>query len=91
MTLLEFLILLLVALVCGAIAQSITGYSRGGCLASLFLGFIGAVVGVWLARLTQLPELFNLEIGGTRIPIVWTVIGAALFCGLLQFLGRRSA
>src|SRR5262245_19469378 len=41
MTLLDFLILLLVAGICGAVGQAIVGYSRGGCLASIALGFIG--------------------------------------------------
>lgn len=89
MTFVEFLVLLLVAAICGAVAQAVTGYSHGGCLVSIVLGFIGALVGIWLARLTGLPELFAVEVGGTRIPIVWTIIGGALFCGILQFLRRR--
>jgi uncharacterized membrane protein YeaQ/YmgE (transglycosylase-associated protein family) len=89
MSLIEFLILLLVAALCGAIAQAITGYSTGGCLVSIALGFIGALIGVWLARLVGLPEIFAIDVGGTRIPIVWTILGGALFCGLLQFLRRR--
>lgn len=60
-----------------------------GCVISIVLGFIGALVGIWLARLTGLPEIFAVEIGGARIPIVWTIIGGAIFCGLLQFLRRR--
>lgn len=89
MTFVEFLVLLLVAAICGAVAQAVTEYSHGGCLVSIVLGFIGALVGIWLARLTGLPELFAVEVGGTRIPIVWTIIGGALFCGILQFLRRR--
>ena len=50
MTLVDLLILLLVAGLCGAIGQAISGYSRGGCLVSIALGFIGALVGVWLSR-----------------------------------------
>src|SRR5688500_15174013 len=33
-TLIDFLILLLIAGICGAIGQAITGYSHGGCLVS---------------------------------------------------------
>lgn len=39
MTLLDLLILLLVAGICGALGQAIAGYSRGGCLVSIALGF----------------------------------------------------
>ncbi len=45
MTWLEILVLLLVAGICGGIARSLVGYSHGGCLASIALGFIGALLG----------------------------------------------
>lgn len=90
MTIIEFLILLLIAGVCGGIAQSIVGYSRGGCLASIALGFIGALLGVWLSGLLELPELFTIELGGHRYPIVWSIIGAALFVAVLSLISGRS-
>jgi uncharacterized membrane protein YeaQ/YmgE (transglycosylase-associated protein family) len=65
MTLLDVLILLLVAGICGSLGQAIAGYSRGGCLVSIALGFVGALLGVWIARLMGLPELFPVRIGGT--------------------------
>ncbi len=54
MTLLDLILLLIVAGVCGALGQAITGYSRGGCLVSIALGFVGALLGMWLARLMHL-------------------------------------
>jgi hypothetical protein len=42
MSMLELLLLLLVAALIGAVGQAIAGYSRGGCLVSIALGFIGA-------------------------------------------------
>ena len=57
MTLLDLLILLIVAGLCGALGQAITGFSRGGCLVSIALGFVGAVVGMWLARALGLPSI----------------------------------
>jgi uncharacterized membrane protein YeaQ/YmgE (transglycosylase-associated protein family) len=62
MTLADFLILLVVAGICGSIGQAISGYSRGGCLASIGLGFIGALIGTWLARYFKLPDFFVLTI-----------------------------
>lgn len=91
MSLVEFLVLLLVAGICGGLAQSIAGYSRGGCLVSIALGFVGALLGLWLARLLGLPELFTLQIGDHGFPVVWSIIGAALFVALLGLLsGRRG-
>ena len=86
MTVLEFLLLLLVAGICGSIAQSVVGYSRGGCLTSIVLGFIGALLGTWIARQLALPEFFTVQVGGQPFPIVWSVIGAALFAAVIAFI-----
>ena len=88
MTVIEFLILLLVAGVCGSLAQSLVGYSHGGCLVSIVLGFVGAVLGTWLAREAGLPELFAIQIGGRTFPVIWSIIGATLFAALLALLRR---
>jgi uncharacterized membrane protein YeaQ/YmgE (transglycosylase-associated protein family) len=88
MTILDLLLLLLIAGICGALAQTITGYSRGGCLVSIALGFIGALLGLWIARAMSLPEPLRLSIGGVDFPVVWSIIGAALFVALLGFLSR---
>ena len=89
MTLLDLLILLLVAGICGSLGQAISGFSRGGCLASIALGFVGAVLGMWLARSMGLPELFSVRIGTTNFPIVWSIIGSALFVAIIALLTRR--
>ena len=89
MTLFDLLILLLVAGLCGAIGQAIAGYSRGGCLVSVALGFVGAVVGLWVARGLGLPELFALRVGGSTFPVVWSILGAALFVAVIGLLTRR--
>ncbi len=62
MSVIDFLVLLAVAGICGALGQAISGYSRGGCLVSIAIGFIGAVIGVWLARKLDLPEIFALNL-----------------------------
>lgn len=89
MTLIDLLLLLLVAGVCGALGQAIAGYSHGGCLVSIVLGFIGALVGMWLARALGLPELFVVQVGTTSFPIIWSIIGSALFVAILSLIARR--
>jgi len=89
MGLLDLIILLVVAGICGALGQAIAGYSRGGCLVSIALGFVGALLGMWLARIMHLPELFPVRIGTTNFPIVWSIIGSALFVALLTLITRR--
>jgi len=82
----NLVLLLLIAGVCGALGQAITGVSRGGCLVSIALGFIGALVGLWLARLLGLPELFTVSVGGKSFPILWSIIGSALFVAVISFI-----
>ena len=89
MELTEILILLIVAGICGAIGRAITGYSHGGCLVSIALGFIGALIGTWLARALHLPELFPVRIGSTSFPIIWSIIGSALFVAVIAVITRR--
>lgn len=89
MTLLELIILLIVAGLCGALGQIISGYSHGGCLASIAVGFVGAILGSWLSRLLGLSEIFAIRIGDTTFPVIWSIIGATLFVAVIGFL-RRS-
>ena len=87
--LVQLLVLLLIAGVCGALGQAIGGYSHGGCLVSIALGFIGALLGSWLAGMLHLPELLSIPVGGTKFPVVWSIIGAALFVALINLISRR--
>jgi uncharacterized membrane protein YeaQ/YmgE (transglycosylase-associated protein family) len=85
----QLLILLLIAGICGALGQAIGGYSHGGCLVSIALGFIGALLGTWLARALGLPELLAIPAGGMNFPIIWSIIGAALFVAVIGLISRR--
>lgn len=90
MTLVELLMLLLVAAVAGGLGQAIAGYSAGGCLVSIALGFVGALIGGWLAGRLGLPEPFVIDVGGQAFPLIWSIVGAALFVALLSLIsGRR--
>ncbi len=89
MSLFDLIVLLIVAGICGSLGQAISGYSRGGCLVSIALGFIGALVGMWLARMLHLPEILPVRIGDTSFPIVWSIIGSALFVAVIALLTRR--
>ena len=88
-TIIHILLLLLIAGVCGAIGQAISGYTRGGCLVSIALGFIGALLGSWLAAKMNLPELIAIPIGTVRFPVIWSIVGAALFVALIGLITRR--
>lgn len=87
--LIQLLVLLLIAGICGALGQAIGGYSHGGCLVSIALGFIGALLGSWIQSALHLPELIPIRAGGMTFPIVWSIIGAALFVALINLVSRR--
>jgi len=89
MSLETILLLLLVAGICGAIGQAITGNWSGGVLGSIIIGFIGWMFGAWLAGRLGLGELLPLNIGGWSFPILWSIIGSTLIGLLLNlFIGR---
>lgn len=89
MTIIEFLLLLLVAGICGSLAQAIAGYTHGGCLVSIVLGLVGALLGTWIARLVGVGEILAIQVGGQNFPIVWSIIGAAVFVAILNLLSAR--
>ena len=89
MTILDFILLAIIAAICGTIGQAIAGYSIGGCLVSAVVGFVGALIGMWLARLLGLPEFFAVNIGGQTFPIIWSIIGSILLAVVAGLLTRR--
>tara|TARA_R100001143_G_scaffold63581_1_gene72408 strand:- start:15002 stop:15274 length:273 start_codon:yes stop_codon:yes gene_type:complete len=88
MGLFEFLFLLLIAGICGSIGQSIAGYSGSGCIVSIVIGFIGALLGSWLSDKLNLPELFNITIGGSPFPVIWSIIGSVIFVVIVGILTK---
>ena len=88
MSLTEFIILLVIAAICGGIGQSLAGYDLGGCLVSIVVGFIGAYIGLWLAGQFGLPEFLAIDIGGKTFPIIWAVIGSAIFTLIVALIRR---
>ncbi|HDP99235.1 MAG TPA: GlsB/YeaQ/YmgE family stress response membrane protein [bacterium] len=82
MTIFGFLILLLVAAVIGSIGSAIAGYSSRGCLTSIAIGLIGAIIGSWLSRELKIGEVFVFQ----GLPVIWSIIGAAIFVAVINLL-----
>jgi len=90
LTLPGLIVLVVIAAVCGAVGRAIAGGGPGGLIASIALGFIGALIGPWIARALGLSEPFVLRFSGQSFPIVWSIVGAALFVAVLHLLsGQR--
>ena len=78
--------MLIIASIAGSIGASLAGRKGLGCLTSLALGFIGALLGRWLAEQLDLPLLWTID----EFPVIWSVIGAALFVAVLNLIGGRK-
>ena len=89
MSLPAILLYLVIAAVCGALGKAIAGGARGGLIVSIVLGFIGALLGPWVAQKLALPEPFMIQIGGHPFPVLWSIIGAALFVAIVHLFSRR--
>jgi uncharacterized membrane protein YeaQ/YmgE (transglycosylase-associated protein family) len=89
MSLTGLIILLVIAALAGSLGQALAGYSLGGCLMSIVVGFIGAFLGQWVAKTVGLPEPLPISIQGETFPLMWAVIGSALFCAVLGLLSRQ--
>jgi uncharacterized membrane protein YeaQ/YmgE (transglycosylase-associated protein family) len=91
MSLGEMLVYLVVAFVCGLAGQYLAGRKVGGRFASLLVGLTGAVVGSMLARALGAPEPFRVVLGGHVLPILWSIVGAAVVTFGVVFLRRKTA
>lgn len=90
MSLPSLLLLIVIAAVCGAIGKAIAGGARGGLIVATALGFVGALLGPWVAAQLKLAEPLTVQIGGHPFPVLWSIIGAALFVAILHLVsGRR--
>jgi uncharacterized membrane protein YeaQ/YmgE (transglycosylase-associated protein family) len=89
LTLPGLIVLIVIAAICGAVGKALAGGGQGGLVVSIALGFIGALLGPWVARQLNLSEPLLLHVGGQSFPIVWSIVGAALFVALLHLASRR--
>jgi uncharacterized membrane protein YeaQ/YmgE (transglycosylase-associated protein family) len=89
MSLLGLATLLVIAAIAGSLGQALAGYSVGGCIMSVVVGFIGAILGRWIAGTLGLPEPLLISVQGENFPLLWAVIGSALLSAALGLISRR--
>lgn len=78
MSIIEVAILIVVAGVCSAVGQFLSGYSRGGCPISFVMALIGAFLGPRVSAWLGWREAFILPIGPVEFPVVSSVVGALI-------------
>ncbi len=90
MDILQLLILLVVAGICGAIAELVVGFSPGGFVVSIIVGVIGAYLGTFLAAKLGAPTFLLVTVVGRQIDLLWAVIGSILLLALIMLLRGRG-
>jgi uncharacterized membrane protein YeaQ/YmgE (transglycosylase-associated protein family) len=78
--------LLLVATLCGAIAEHMLHYDGGGIATTAGVGLVGSVVGWLIASLFHFPMLVHIA----GLPIVWTVIGSLVLVAGMKVVAPPS-
>jgi uncharacterized membrane protein YeaQ/YmgE (transglycosylase-associated protein family) len=88
----DLMLIVLVSVIFGSIGQLTSGYSKGGWIVNLALGFLGALAGVVVSRTLKAPVIYDLKINNVTFPLMYSVIGAVFFVAGISFLvkpGRR--
>ena len=91
MDLLQVLILLAIAGICGGLAELILGrrVTGGNLVITVVLGVIGACFGTWLSswlHSMSLPRLLVIEVGTTQMDLIWSLIGSLIVLAVLSLL-----
>jgi len=81
--------MLLIAALAGSVGARLAGRKGLGCLTSILLGFIGALIGTYIARTLELPLNPWIRFNGQPFPFLWAILGAALLVAFLNLFSPR--
>jgi uncharacterized membrane protein YeaQ/YmgE (transglycosylase-associated protein family) len=92
MTIMEFIILVIVAGILGAVTQSLFGFKVGGFFISVVLGFIGGWLGNFLAGQLNLPRIVYLGIDRVgEYAVLWSIAGCLIITCGVAWMQRKGA
>ncbi len=88
----ELLIIAGIALICGSVGQLTSGYSRGGWIVNLIIAFMGALLGVYISRTVNAPEIVNIKSKTLNFPVIYALVGSVLCVAFMSMFvkpGKR--
>lgn len=88
--LISLLLCLILAAGLGILSQRILGFKMGGLFVSIFIGFVGALLGREMVGWFRLPEWVHLSIAGRTFPVIWCFIGALLATLIVGAIAKSS-
>ena len=80
------IVLVIIAAISGSIGARIAGQRSDGCLMSIALGFIGGLIGQWMADQFDVPTGPEFR----DLPVLWAIIGAALFVAVINLISGKN-
>jgi uncharacterized membrane protein YeaQ/YmgE (transglycosylase-associated protein family) len=83
-SLLGFILLLVLSAIVGVVAMAVVGFRAGGLLAAIGVGFVGGLLGIWMASVFDLPALLTINVGGVAFPLLWALLGAILLVAIIS-------
>lgn len=89
--LISLLLCLILAGGLGILSQRILGFKMGGLFVSVFIGFVGAILGREMVGWFHLPEWIHLTIAGRSFPVMWCFIGALISTLVVGWIARQSS
>ncbi len=92
MSIVELILLLVVAGVLGVVSQRLTGIQPGGLIMTVILGFVGAWLGKQFSVWLNIYDPIRLRVGGTEFPLLCAIVGGVIvtsIVGWIQWRGRR--
>lgn len=89
--LISLLLCLIMAGGLGILSQRLLGFKIGGLFVSVFIGFVGAILGREMVRWLDLPEPAKLLIHGQTFPVMWCFIGSLIATVVVGMIARSGA
>ncbi len=84
--LIQLVVILVIAALCGGIAQAIFGMRRSNFLVSMVIGVIGAYLGAYLAQQFGWPDIVRLSVGSSSIELMWSLAGSIVLVFVLSLI-----
>lgn len=89
--LIGLLLCLILAAGLGLLSQRILGFKLGGLFVSIFIGFVGAVLGREMVSWFGLHEWVRISIEGRQFPVVWSCIGALIATAIVGAIAKNTS
>jgi len=87
----SLLLCLVLAAGLGFLSQRILGFKLGGLFVSIFIGFVGAVLGREMVHWFGLREWVHISIDGRPFPVIWCLVGGLISTATVGLIARSAS